>query len=64
MTDDANVLAADKRRAVTRLRELEDNARIDAKVAQFEADKQAEALALARADAFAISRDVVEGRWF
>jgi hypothetical protein len=62
MSDDANVLAADKRRAVTRLQELEDDQRIDA--VQAREGSTARLVALGKADAFALARDVVEGRWF
>lgn len=64
MTDDGNVLAADKRRALTRLQELEDEARIDAVKHQADGERYAEQRARGKADGLAIARDVVNGKWF
>lgn len=62
MSDVERVLADDKRRALRRLQEIEDEARIDA--VRFKDDPVRRQRALDRAGDFALARDVVNGVWF
>jgi hypothetical protein len=62
VSDDANVLAAQIRRALVTLQRLEDEARIDA--VRFKDDSVRRQRALDKAGDFALARDVVNGVWF